>query len=91
VEVIFSPAAVADLVHIRRYIGHFNPAAAHHVAESIAAAAFGLADFPERGRPIAGNRRELTTVPPYVIRYRVAGTAVQILRIWHGAQDRAGK
>ncbi|CBS85596.1 protein of unknown function [Azospirillum lipoferum 4B] len=27
VEVIFAPAAIADLIAIRSYIGHFNPAA----------------------------------------------------------------
>jgi plasmid stabilization system protein ParE len=88
VEVIFAPAAVADLVFIRGYIGRFNPAAARRMADRIKVAAISLADFPERGRPIGGNRRELSVVPPYVIRYRIKGRTVQILRIWHGAQSR---
>jgi plasmid stabilization system protein ParE len=33
--------------------------------------------------------REITTVWPYVIVYRVTAAEVQILRVWHGAQDRA--
>ncbi|MBI1331159.1 MAG: hypothetical protein GC166_14780 [Alphaproteobacteria bacterium] len=44
--------------------------------------------FPERGRP--GRRRgtrELTTVWPYVIVYRVRGETVEVLRIWHGRQQ----
>jgi plasmid stabilization system protein ParE len=46
-----------------------------------------LQAFPERGRPVAGGLRELPTVPPYIIRYRVAGDAVLILRIRHGRED----
>jgi len=29
--------------------------------------------------------RELAIIPPYLIRYRVTATAVQIVRIKHGA------
>jgi addiction module RelE/StbE family toxin len=88
VEVIFSPAAVADIVHIRSYIGRFNPTAARRMADRIIATALSLSQFPERGRPIGDNRRELSIVPPYVIRYRVVGKTVQIIRVWHGAQNR---
>lgn len=89
VEVIFSPAAVADLAYIRGYIGRFNPAAAQRMAEQIKTLALSLAEFPERGRPIGIGRREITVIPPYVIRYRIRGSVVQIIRIWHGAQSRA--
>lgn len=87
-DVIFSPAALGDLVRIRAYIGHFNPAAARRMAERIVAAADSLATFPERGRPISGGRRELTIVPPYVLVYRVGRNRVVIPRVWHGAQQR---
>jgi toxin ParE1/3/4 len=49
-----------------------------------------LADFPHLGR--VGRRqgtRELVFTPlPYIVVYRVKKDAVQILRIWHGAQRR---
>ena len=45
-----------------------------------------LGDYPERGRQ-AGNLRELAVVPPYLIRYRVMGSGVQIIRIRHSAQS----
>jgi addiction module RelE/StbE family toxin len=86
VEVTFSPAAITDIAYIRSYIGRFNPIAARHMADRLIAAALSLADFPERGRPIRGNRRELLVIPPYVIRYRVVNQTVQIIRVWHGAQ-----
>jgi plasmid stabilization system protein ParE len=38
---------------------------------------------------VAGTR-ELVTLPPYIMVYRVTGTdAVSIIRVWHAAQDRA--
>ena len=46
-----------------------------------------LAEFPERGAPISGGRRQLTHIPPYLLRYRVAGDLVVILDIRHAAQD----
>ncbi len=50
-------------------------------------AAESLSEFSDRGRPIDGNRRELTVIRPYIIRYRVARDAVFILRVRHGARD----
>jgi toxin ParE1/3/4 len=91
VGVIFAPAAAADLVHIRSYIGHFNPAAARRMAECIKMAALSLAEFPERGRRRHDGARELTIIPPYVIVYDVEPRLVTILRVWHGAQQRDGK
>ncbi|WP_238578719.1 type II toxin-antitoxin system RelE/ParE family toxin [Inquilinus limosus] len=45
--------------------------------------------LPERGRPgIVAGTRELTAFWPYVIVYRITPAAVEIIRIWHGAQDR---
>lgn len=84
---IFSPAAIADLVRIRAYIAQFNPIAARRMAERLIAAGDSLARFPNRGRP-AGRYRELVVVRPYVLVYRVTDDLVEILRVWHGAQDR---
>ncbi|WP_342238846.1 type II toxin-antitoxin system RelE/ParE family toxin [Inquilinus sp. OTU3971] len=51
------------------------------------AAADSLERLPRRGRPgLELATRELV-VTPYVIVYRVTGQ-VEILRIWHGAQNR---
>lgn len=48
-----------------------------------------LKTFPNRGRP--GHRsgtKELTLTPlPYVVVYAVKAEAVEILHIYHGAQD----
>ena len=87
--VVLSPEAVADLRDIRAYIAYDNPEAASRIAVQLVAACDGLEQLSTRGRPgrIAGTR-ELASVAPYVIVYRVTATAVQIVRIWHHAQAR---
>lgn len=88
-QIVFSPEAVEDLAAIRSYIGDRNPAAASRIAVALVAACDRLEHLPERGRPgqVAGTR-EITVIWPYVIVYRIAPEFVEIVRIWHGAQDR---
>lgn len=87
--IVFSPEALADLIDIRTYIGHDNPFAASRVAIQLIAACDKLEYLPERGRPgLVAGTREITAVWPYVIVYRIRADAVEIVRIWHGAQDR---
>ena len=87
--VIFSADALADLENIRAYIGADDPFAASRVAVQIVAACDRLEHLPERGRPgLVVGTRELTSAWPYVIVYRLTPEAVEIVRIWHGAQDR---
>ena len=85
-QIVFAPAAIDDLTDIRTYIGKFNPAAATRMAARLIEAAESLHEHPDRGRPISRNRRELAIVPPYVIRYRVKGDTVEIIRIRHGSR-----
>ena len=88
--VVFSPEALADLAAIRSYIGDRNPAAASRVAVALVAACDRLEHLPERGRPgLVAGTREITIIWPYVIIYRIAPDSVEIVRVWHGAQDRA--
>lgn len=87
--VAYSPEALADLAAIRAYIGDRNPAAASRIAVQLVAACDRLEHLPERGRPgLAPDTREITTIWPYVIVYRITPEAVQIMRVWHGARDR---
>jgi toxin ParE1/3/4 len=87
--VVFSPEAVADLTAIRTYIGEDSLVAASRVAIQLVAACDSLEHLPERGRPgpVAGTR-EITLIWPYVIVCRITLAGVEIVRIWHGAQDR---
>ncbi len=89
--VIFTRAALRSLASIRAYIGQENPAAANRVAVQIVAACDRLEYLPERGRPgLVPGTRELVALWPYVIVYRITPAAVEIVNIWHGAQDRNG-
>jgi addiction module RelE/StbE family toxin len=88
-SVVFTRRALRDLAKIHAYISKDDPNAASRVAVELVAACDRLELFPERGRPgLRRNTRELTTVWPYVIVYRVIRNDVAILAVWHGAQNR---
>ncbi len=88
-QIVFSAAAQKDLAKIEAYIGAHNPHAASRLAIRLIAACDRLEYLPHRGRPgLVPGTREITTVKPYVIVYRVKGDTVEIARIWHGAQNR---
>lgn len=86
-KVIWTDKAIADVVRIVDDIAAERPKAAARLAGNLMKAGAGLDLFPRRGRAIAGGRRELTTVPPYLIRYRITGRAVEILQVRHGARE----
>jgi addiction module RelE/StbE family toxin len=64
-----------------------NPNAARKVAQAVIDRIEQLATFPGLGRPgeIEGTRELIS--PPYVVVYRSTEEVVEILYIWHGAQD----
>ena len=88
--VAYTRRALRDLSNIQSYIAQDNPRAASRMAVEIVAACDRLEMFPERGRPgLRRGTRELTTVCPYVIVYRIRGSrGVETVAIWHGRQER---
>ena len=86
-RVIWSEAARRELIGIRAYIGEFNPKAAARLAAQLLAAGNSLAVYPERGRAVGGDRRELVAVWPYLIGYSVRDDTVRIIRVRHGARQ----
>lgn len=87
-RVVWAEAARNDVERIAAYLEMFNPGAAIRISAGLAAAAEALAENPDRGRPGPRGSRELVTVRPYIIRYRVNAGArtVRILRVRHGAR-----
>jgi plasmid stabilization system protein ParE len=78
------------LSSILAYLAERNPRAVDRIGRRLVVAADKLAPFPHSGRPgVREGTREIATVWPYVIVYRVTETEVQILRILHSARDRA--
>ena len=84
-----APAA-RDLYRITRYIRRDNPDAAREVAKTIYDGCESLIHSPHRGRKgMEPGTRELIFSPlPYIAVYRVKESVIEIMRIWHGAQER---
>jgi toxin ParE1/3/4 len=91
VPVLWRRLALRDLGRIVSYMSVENPVAAVRVARELTLPADSQVIFPYRGRPGREPRtRDLLAVYLYHIVYRVlAGQPVVILRIWHGARERA--
>ena len=90
-EIVWTDKAIGQLAAIGDYIALEDPLAAARLAERLIALADSLADFPHRGRVATENSREMTTVWPYILTYRVDGDTVLILRIRHGARGPEAK
>lgn len=86
-EVVWADQAIADVVDIVAWIAPERPWAAARLAERLLQAGNALAQFSARGRSISQNRRELTVVAPYLIRYRVTADGVRILEVRHAARE----
>jgi addiction module RelE/StbE family toxin len=88
-EVRWSTPAAEDLERIFRRIEKSNPTAAREVVKTIYDGCHALKDFPHLGRPgRMKGRRELTFSPlPYIVVYQIKEYAVEISRVYHGAQD----
>ena len=86
VQVVWTRGAATDLRAIRAYVAQFSPLAAQKLAARLFAAARGLETSPDRGRPIAHDRRELAVIPPYLIRYVHRNEQVVVLEVRHGAR-----
>jgi toxin ParE1/3/4 len=81
--------ATNDLYHIIQHIQQDNPDAASKVAETLYDGCSSLENFPHLGRKgrIAGTRELIYSGLPYIVVYRVYDQVIEILRIYHGAQD----
>jgi len=86
-RVVWTEPGLDDVFEISDYLQGVNPVAAVKVTRTLRMAANGLTAFPHRGRRVRGTEmREIGTKYPYLIRYRVEGEAVYILRIRHTAR-----
>jgi toxin ParE1/3/4 len=87
--VVRTDQAETDLAEILDYLDKRSPQAAERLATAIDDRANLLGQFPEMGRKrdeLAPGLRSMV-VEQYVLFYRVSATAVEVLRILHGARD----
>jgi toxin ParE1/3/4 len=90
-KIIFAPQAIADLAEIVGYIAKDNPEAAERLGLALIDRVTILENFPLIGAayPKRAGVRKLVS-KPFLIFYRtdpVEGR-VDILRYWHGAQEK---
>jgi toxin ParE1/3/4 len=81
--------AASDLYDIVQHIQQDNPDAAADVAQTLYEGCEGLIKFPHlgcKGR-IAGCRELILPKVPYIVVYRIQDQVVEIVCIYHGAQD----
>jgi addiction module RelE/StbE family toxin len=88
-QVRWTRPAAQDLERITRRIRQDNPVVALRIAKTLYDRCMRLETFPNRGWIdwIAGTRELVFAPLPYIAVYRVKDDAVEILRIYHSAQN----
>jgi len=86
----WTPAAAADLQHISDYLREHHPHYRQPTLRKLYESIRSLKQWPNRGRPgREEGTREIPFQPlPDVAVYRVTEPTIEILRIYHSAQDR---
>ena len=91
-KLVWLPFAANDLVSISDYVKtDANPAIAVRLIENIVRRASLLLDNPHLGRPsdsVDGIHELHIPNLPYLLPYRVVDDRIEILRVFHEAQDR---
>lgn len=84
-----TPAA-ADLESIKKYLDIHYPHLSHSTIRTLYDGVRSLKSMPGRGRVgLKEGTREILFHPlPYILVYRLKDDVIEILRIYHGAQDR---
>lgn len=86
----WSPLALAEIERHFRYISAERPFSALQVVNRIDAIATHLVDHPKlgvRGR-VVGTRELFVSDIPYVLVYRLKADIIEIIHVYHTAQDR---
>ncbi len=83
-------AAIRDLGEIRAYIAADDPAVARKVVAILDRSIMLIVERPRIGRPTAvpDIREWSVSGLPYVIPYRIAADAIEIVRVYHTRRQR---
>ncbi len=86
----WTPSAAEDLQHISDYLKQHHPHYRQATIRKVYSAIQSLKEWPLCGRVgREDGTRELLFPPlPYVAVYRVREQSIEVLRIYHGAQER---
>lgn len=85
----FSVGAQADIQSIYDFIARDNAIIAGRVVAAIEQSTKRLADFPLSGRKGAVETTRELVIPrlPYIVVYRLAANHIEIIAVFHAAQD----
>jgi toxin ParE1/3/4 len=88
-KVRWTEVALQHLHEAYDYIQMDKPSAAARMADLIEASTKQIGLFPAMGRPSKRPRTRELAIPgtPFIIVYRVGDTFVEILALYHGAQN----
>jgi toxin ParE1/3/4 len=86
----WTPAAAADLQRISDYLKERHPHYRQPTMRKLYEAIRSLKQSAQRGRTGRedGTRELLFPPTPYVAVYRVRQQTIEVMRVYHGAQDR---
>jgi toxin ParE1/3/4 len=89
VKVRWLKGGTTSLRAIHAHIAYDNPAAARRVVQRIKTSVARLRTFPTSGRTgqVSGTMELVITNLPYIVVYRLANGAVEILRVLHTSTD----
>ena len=90
-QIIWSGAALSDLVRLHDFLATVNPRAAIKTVRTLTAAPQSLIEQPRLGERLSefeGREVRRLVVGKYEMRYEIIGSTVSLLRIWHAREDR---
>jgi toxin ParE1/3/4 len=90
-QILWTRAAAEDLEHIKDYLTEYYPQFAQSTVIELYETICSLKTSPHRGRlgREEGTRELVLSRLPYIVAYRVKEQAVEILHVYHGAQNRS--
>ena len=80
--------AILSLNTEAEYIAKDDPAESERVVTRIVEAVERLKQYPAIGRPgrVLGTRELVVSNTPYIVPYRVRGSVIEVLRVFHGGR-----
>lgn len=84
-------AATRELDSLYKYVAKSNPQAARRLLRAILSAVDRVSQFPTSGRlgEVPGTREIVVRGTPFRVVYRVQGSRVGILRVFHSSRNPA--
>ena len=90
-KLVFHAAALTDLRSIYDYLKEENPAVAVSVIARIKISLERLTTFPKSGRTgvVSETYEIVVSGLPYIVVYKLTDTLVEIIAVFHSAQNRS--